>query len=37
MISVAGTFEELGYGYVAMKASEETTSSTLLTVDPKYL
>ena len=35
MIAVAGTFEEIGYGYVAIKASTVCPNTILLSVDPK--
>lgn len=35
MITVAGTFEEVGYGYVGVKTSKESINTTLISVDPR--
>ena len=34
MVTLAGTFEQLGYGYAAIKASKGCNKSILMTVDP---
>ena len=35
MVTLARTFEQLGYGYAAIKASKGCNKSILMTVDPK--